>query len=177
MAKGDSSRRWRKINAFDGYWIEVDDTTHEVWIWSNRRGGWKRLNPCTNKVSGYLDLRLTQDKKLVCVRVHQVVCRAFHGEPMEGEEVCHRDGNKSHNHPDNLRWGSRSSNMQDRAKHGMVYPSGEDHPNTRLTQKDVDEIRRLYSQGRYTQKELARRFGSSQSRVSGMVTGKNWTTN
>lgn len=52
--------------------------------------------------------------------LHRLICRAFHGEPPEynGEtaHVRHRDGDPSNNHADNLCYGSRSENMQDKKR-------------------------------------------------------------
>lgn len=46
------------------------------------------------------------------IRVHQIVCTAFHGEPSEqGLVVDHKDTNRCNNRPDNLRWVTRLENV------------------------------------------------------------------
>lgn len=49
---------------------------------------------------------------------HRLICRAFHGEPpryvIGKTYVRHLDSNPANNHADNLRWGSRSENEQDK---------------------------------------------------------------
>ena len=45
------------------------------------------------------------------IRVHQVVCTAFHGlEPEPNMVVDHIDNNRCNNRPDNLRWFTRIEN-------------------------------------------------------------------
>lgn len=50
--------------------------------------------------------------------------------------------------------------------------AGEKHPRAKLTQKQVDEIRRLSKQ--HSNKEVAERFGINQSTVSRITSGKRW---
>lgn len=50
--------------------------------------------------------------------VHQLVARAFIGPCPPGLEVRHKDGNPANNHIDNLEYGTRADNMQDRLNHG-----------------------------------------------------------
>ena len=50
---------------------------------------------------------------------------------------------------------------------------GEHHWNAKLTQQQVDEIRRLRDQG-VQQKELAERFGVKQSTISMITNYWNW---
>lgn len=51
-------------------------------------------------------------------RVHQLVARAFLGDPGVGQEVCHEDGVRTNNQVENLRWDTRSANILDAVGHG-----------------------------------------------------------
>ena len=64
----------------------------------------------------FVDLR-NQGKRRVRT-VHSLVAEAFIGTRPEGMEVCHNDGNKTNNHVDNLRYGTRSDNTLDKVRHG-----------------------------------------------------------
>jgi hypothetical protein len=59
-------------------------------------------------------------------RIHVLVALAFVGPRPDGFEVCHADGDKTRNTPDNLRWGTRSENTYDKVRHGA-------HPQARKT--------------------------------------------
>jgi hypothetical protein len=46
------------------------------------------------------------------------------------------------------------------------------HPNSFLTVQEVTQIRELYSEKKYTQRLLGKKFGVSQSEVSRIVSNK-----
>lgn len=46
------------------------------------------------------------------LKVHRLVCEAFHGPPPEGKPfVLHADENSLNNRPENLSWGSQKENL------------------------------------------------------------------
>ena len=62
------------------------------------------------------------------------------------------------------------------AKHrGGVYKPGEQHPNAKLKEDDVLEIRRLYAGGGISQKTIADSFGVGQAQVAKIVRRQGWT--
>lgn len=61
-------------------------------------------------------------------------------------DVCHRDGNELNNHIDNLRWGSRSSNMLEKYRHGRM-PLGSRHPQAVLTESEALDIYQRFRAG------------------------------
>lgn len=50
--------------------------------------------------------------------VHELVLRAFVGEPLKGQECRHLNGCPSDNRLENLAWGTRSENIRDAVAHG-----------------------------------------------------------
>ena len=93
------------------------------------------------ETQGYAKIRLHSNGKGRTHYVHRLVCEAFHGPPAPGQEVCHFDGNKHNNHASNLRWDSRAANRED-SKRLKAIPWGSAHPNAKLTEADVIEIRK-----------------------------------
>lgn len=67
---------------------------------------------------GYAQVTLCDHAKRRTVGVHVLVATAFLGDRPQGADICHNDGRATHNHPHNLRWGSRSENCKDKKKHG-----------------------------------------------------------
>lgn len=59
--------------------------------------------------------------------VHRVVALAFLGEPKEGEQVCHYDGNPKNNRVENLRWDTVSNNHYDAVRHHTHHNGGKTH--------------------------------------------------
>ena len=52
---------------------------------------------------------------------------------------------------------------------------GEGNRMAKLTEKKVKKVRDLYATGKYTQKQLADRFGVGQATISRILSGKSWT--
>lgn len=77
--------------------------------------------------------------------------------------------------PDHLWIGTRADNNQDKASKGRAWShQGEDNKCAILTEKQVLEIKEKYATGAFTQTELGKLYGVSQSNVYLIVSGKNW---
>ena len=101
--------------------------------------------------------------------VHRMVCAAFHGPPPASRpHVAHGNGNQLDNRPANLRWVSRSENMEDARRHGTLAV-GERHGNATLTDRQVEAIRARYAAGGVRQADLAAEYGCSRSLISLIV--------
>lgn len=59
------------------------------------------------------------------LKVHQLVARAFHGEPEPGQEVRHSNDVRDDNRAENLLWGTRYENMQDAIRNGAFGSSAQ----------------------------------------------------
>jgi len=104
--------------------------------------------------------------------VHVLILTAFRGPCPEGMEGCHNNGNGTDNRLDNLRWDTRTSNQQDRLKHGTAC-EGEDHYLTKLTDEIVVEIRKEYSEG-VSLRRLAQKHNVVEGTIRFIVQRKTW---
>jgi predicted XRE-type DNA-binding protein len=86
--------------------------------------------------------------------------------------ATHKDGTKTNNSLDNLRWGSYADNAEDARRHGALI-MGEKQWNSKLSRVEVNEIRRLLASG-VSQRKVAGLFGVSQGCVNEINTGKTW---
>lgn len=60
--------------------------------------------------------------------VHKLVAQQFLGpKPTAEHEICHNDGERLNNLATNLRWGTRSENMQDKIAHGHDHNLNKTH--------------------------------------------------
>lgn len=125
------------------------------------------------RMGNYVGLQLRSAKgETTKVYLHRLVAETFHGAPAPGQEVRHKDGIKAHNGADNLLWGTRIENMQDKNLHG-TSPQGERHGGSKLTEREVRLIRRMKRAG-IKQNLIATRFGVSQMTISRVANGVLW---
>ncbi|WP_320537698.1 HNH endonuclease [Pseudarthrobacter sp. IC2-21] len=104
-------------------------------------------------------------------QVHWLVCEAFHGPRPDGMLAAHNDGNSFNNLPENLRWATPTENQADRRMHGRLK-SGSDHPQSKLTEMQVGEIRGQVPGPYGTLERLAREFGVSPTTIARIRDGK-----
>ena len=67
---------------------------------------------------GYPAVSLSQHGVAKTRYVHQLVAEAFLGQRPEGMDICHRNGDITDPRLENLRYGTRHSNMRDSLAHG-----------------------------------------------------------
>lgn len=121
---------------------------------------------------GYKCCNLTRGGISTTICVHVAVATAFFGKCPKGQEVRHKNGKKPNCRASNLEYGSDSQNMRDRERHGTVV-RGKKNGSTKLHVASVRRIRRLASTTTYA--SLAREYGVSESTISLVVSGKNWS--
>lgn len=72
-------------------------------------------------INGYLEVGFYRGGVPRTVKIHRVVCSAFHGEPEGGQVALHYDDDPVNNAAENLRWGTASDNMFDMVRNGNHY--------------------------------------------------------
>lgn len=77
--------------------------------------------------NGYLAIVLHKGGDTKTKYVHRLVLESFTGPAPEGMECLHIDGDKTNNHLDNLRWGTRQENILDIVRHGRHHNANKTH--------------------------------------------------
>lgn len=132
----------------------------------------KRLRECQDK-KGYFKVDLRIAGKGHTRAVHRLVLETFVGPcPLE-QEARHLNGNRTDNRLENLSWGTREENAEDKVRHGTAT-RGEKNGNSKLTIEQVCKIRELHKNGE-TQKKIGEKFGIAYQTVGGIVRGEAWT--
>lgn len=109
------------------------------------------------------------------VSAHRLAWELTYGPIQEGQDVLHSCDN-----PPCVRhlWlGTQADNVRDMIAKGRaryVTYHGEQHGRAKLTEAQVQEIRRLHGEGHVTQSALARRFGVTRTAIQHILTGRNW---
>lgn len=120
--------RWRPVVGYEGIY-EVSDqgrvrSVSRLTSHGRQRAG--TLLRALNTPKGYLVVNLSRSNRICQQLVHRLVLKAFCGEPPDGMEALHGDGDPSNNTLANLRWGTHSENQADQVAHGT-------HPNAAKT--------------------------------------------
>lgn len=125
------------------------------------------------KSNGYGSLRVDGRTAFA----HRVSYELFVGPIPDGESVLHRCDNRPCCNPIHLFAGTQLANIQDCVAKGRFVPPprmvGSGHVEAKLTDNDVRAIRALSDQGMF-QRDIAARFGVSQTLVSKIVRGVSW---
>ncbi len=108
---------WKPIEGTDGKY-EVSNTGKVRCLNYKQTGKTKELT-ASEKVGGYLQLRVKKNGNLKTVVVHRLVADAFIPNPDRKPEVNHIDGNKKNNSADNLEWVTRSENIKHAVNIGL----------------------------------------------------------
>jgi len=159
----DSRIEWTDLTVAR-FWSYVDVRgLDECWPW---RGGL-----FTN---GYGQFRLAKRK----VKAHRCAHELTRG-PLGDLRSLHRCDNPPCCNPVHLFAGTDADNAHDRDAKGRrrngrrVSLPGASNPAAKLSELDVRQIRVLAGQGLF-QREIAGRFGISQSQVGNIVRGSSW---
>ncbi len=100
------------------------------------------------------------------MRAHRVVWELTQGEILDGLCVCHRCDNPPCVNPAHLFLGTNIDNVRDREKKDRNnHVVGESHPQHKLTDVQVDEIRTRYANGGITMQALADQFGVGLAQI------------
>ena len=114
---------------------------------------------------------------------HRASWFLFNGVIPPGQCVCHHCDNRICVNPEHLFIGDNNDNVQDSAQKGRRkfvvktnsgYSVKRSHPHAKLTIDKANEIRRLYSEGKMSQRAIGNMFGVVQTIVSRVVSGELW---
>lgn len=140
------------------------------WGTKKLKGGIKKS--IKNKY-GYLRVNLHKGGKPHFFNVHRLVALAFIPNPDNKPMVNHKDGNKINNDVSNLEWCTALENSKHATATGLHNVRGENNVTSKLTEKQVYEIRQLLSQ-KVPQIKLAEKYGVKQAHISSIKLYKTW---
>lgn len=89
--------------------------------------------------------------------------------------VLHHCDNRKCVNPSHLFLGTNLDNVRDMVKKGrQSHPIGEANGRSKITEKDVIKIYKMYDSGKYKQNEIAEIFGLAECSITFILTGKSW---
>lgn len=175
-----NSEIWKPVVGYEGlYKVSNLGRVKSLprWIFAGLPNAWKKpaeILKGTIHTNGYVRVGLCKAGKVRLRYVHKLVLEAFVGSCPKGMETCHfPDQDRTNNHLNNLRWGTRKSNRQDQKIHG-TYPSGINNPAAILTPKLVRKIRYFHEVKNKSIAWLACKCKVSRGCIQGVVEYTTW---
>ena len=156
------------------FWSKVDKTggPDACWLWTGALNNYGYGETGVPKMEGGYKT----------TKAHRVSLELAMGRPI-GTDLCalhHCLRTRQCVNPAHLYEGTRQQNMDDMkrdgTRKGIAVHAGENHPMSKLTLEQVEEIRVRVCSGR-THKEVAAEFGISRQQVGRIVNRARWPPN
>jgi protein gp37 len=169
----------RVAKAIDAIQVDREHDPNEVWLAvpgyepyeASSHGRVRRdgevLREQINPLYGRPSVTIWISNEPTTIYVHKLVLLAHRGQPAEGEEAGHRNGNPADNRLANLRWITRAQNQAEKVRHGSSGGPA------KLTRDQASEIR-LKRRAGAKQQALADEYGVSRSLISMIESGAVW---
>ncbi len=150
-----------KKNTMEYVWENIDKRTdNDCWNWMGYKdiGNYGKIN--INNKTYY---------------AHRFIYEQTFGKILGGSFILHKCNNPSCCNPKHLYSGTQKDNIKQMYNDKRnVNHCGEKSGSTKLTEKDVLEIRELYLTKKYYQRDLGEIFGVHRYTITGIVNKKRW---
>ncbi len=162
---------WRIVLGYEGLY----QVSNEGNVRSLNYGKVRILKPATNK-KGYLQVSLSKNNISKSFIVHRLVALTFIPNPDNKPQVNHINSIKTDNRIENLEWNTCKENIKHAFQNGLTSgKKGELHNDVKLTELEVLEIRKIYSEGNVSYRELAKIFDKVKvGTIFSIVHRKTW---
>lgn len=175
------NRVWKSIKGFEGFYEVSNDGLIKsldrevpyriVGLKMKIKG--KMLTPVKDGY-GYPFVVLQKYGYKKTKKVHQLVAETFIEKPGIEYQVNHIDGNKENNFVGNLEYVTPKENTIHAINVLGKVRAKETHWKHKITLFQVEEMRRLYKTGKYSQKDLAEKYGIHRGHLSKICNNKAW---
>ena len=158
------SEEWRDIEGYEGLYQVSDQGRVKSFKWNKERF----LKPSMDK-DGYLLVNLCAGGKPKTLKVHRLVCEAFHENPDNKPQVNHVNEDKTDNRACNLEWCTRIENMNFGTRNSRAGKAIAKANSKQTGQYTLDmELIKVWPSAR----EAERKTGFDQSTISKVARGK-----
>lgn len=107
--------------------------------------------------------------------VHRLVAIHFVPNPENKPDINHKDGNKANNKFNNLVWSTKSENSKHAYETGLNWSyCGEQSELSKLTEKDVLEIRKNYIPVVNSYSMLAKKYNVGPNTIGDIICRRTW---
>jgi len=161
------SSKYGLVSPEERFWdnVSIPYGTCNCWDW---------LGTTNNKGYGTMGIKKHQ------YLAHRISWVLHFGEIPKGLIVCHNCDNPLCIDPYHLFLGTEKDNTKDAVDKGRLdnyskHRRGSSNGNSKLKKEDVMEIRKLWSQGNLTQREIGELFDVDNTTINKITRGINWS--
>ncbi len=104
--------------------------------------------------------------------IHRAVLLAFVGLPTLKQVARHLNGNPANNSLENLVWGTKLENTEDRRVHGTM-PIPHEAKDTKLVPSDIPTIFLFHKEGK-SSRRIGKWFNTSHTTIQKILRGERW---
>ena len=158
----------KEIPRYPGYYASQDGS-----IFSSRLGVIKKLKPCVNS-HGYYVVTPSVNNRKFSEDVHSLILETFVGPRKEKQMCCHGPNGPLDNSLGNLCWGDIKKNLGSDKERDGTKNRGTAVCTSKLSEDEVLDIRKRYSSGLFSQKDLSYLFKVRPSTIRNIVIRKIW---
>lgn len=169
MTKKYKNRFYSKIDK-QGPYPNGECLLVHPWLAKSRCHLW--TDYCDNKGYGRFSYKSGKRRKMRLA--HRISYKLKHGKIPKGLDILHYCDNTSCVNGKHLFVGTNLANVRDCIMKGR-NAIGSKHGRSKLIEKEVTAIHKLYATGDYYQRELGDLFGVTQSLISYILSRSNWT--
>ena len=172
--------KWKSIKNYEGLY-EVSNTgliksLAKSWISGKNKVNRKKEESILKSFlsgNGYKTVTLSNNtyKKYT---IHRLVIEHFKINNLNLKEINHIDGNKLNNNIDNLEFCTSSQNKQHAWDNNLRTFSFKNHAKAKLSNEIAEKIRKEYQTGKFTQRDLAKKYDIVVSGINQIIKNKNW---
>lgn len=167
---------WRDVVGYEGiYQVSNLGRVKSLDRRNHRKHAYKGKIKKLTDLKGYKAVRLCKTGSQNTSLVHRLVAACFIPNAKNLPDINHKNCIKSDNRVENLEWISEKDNTKHAILNGrMNHLFGENNSLSKLTIRDVNEIRGLYLTGKYTHQEISKIYGVKKSVIGKVVNNTNW---
>lgn len=123
--------------------------------------------------TNYYSIKIKTNGKNKSFLLHRIIALCFIPNKENKPYINHINGIKTDNRIENLEWCTASENVKHALKNGLLISfKGENHSCSKLTEKQVLEIRKL--KGTMTQNKIGELFGVKYQIIGSILRNENW---
>lgn len=173
---------WKDISGYEGFYqvsnmYRVKSLERIVNSGNGKRIEGSKIIKMRLNERGYYRLSLSKNGECKNFTLHRLIAKAFIPNPHNKPEINHINGIKTDNRIDNLEWVTTKENVIHAETIGLRNKNranGEKNGASKLTEKQVIDIREKFKTNKYTKLSLAKEYNVGQTLIGYIISRKYW---